>query len=180
MIKLPSEYIAESESDKTKAYHRYGDFYDVVIPSLVMMNGNAPINVLEIGTTRFGAKGSSQAFIEMPYVDQYVGIDLHDIPNHPNKFKMFVGNAYSTEMVENVKEYSPYHLMIDDGSHQPDDWNFFIEHYIKLGGVPGVLVVEDVDYPEGVTHPDIIWWKHVDSGKGGRIGLIVNYKEVAI
>ena len=176
MIKLPSEYLVESETDKCNHFHRYGDFYDMLIPSLYYQNRTIPLRVLEIGVSRFGV-GSGHAFCMMPEVKQFVGIDTERLtdPFPNNKGKFIQGDAYDIEMVESLSKYPPFDLIIDDGSHRTRHQNFVIEHYIKLLKPLGALVIEDTHSPDGITDKRVAFYKHSQSGKGGRIAYVINH-----
>ena len=169
-MKLPSEHLAETDSDKTHDFHRYGDFYDMLILSLYHQNRTIPLRVLEIGASRFGV-GSGHAFCMMPEVKEYVGVDIKLlIEPFPNRKGVFIqGDAYTDEMVELLAKHDRFNLIIDDGSHELSDWEFVLNQYSTLLTNPGALVIEDVDYPEAIEDFDLTFVKHAKSGKGGRI-----------
>ena len=175
MIKLPSDYLAESKSDKTNTFHRYGNFYDMLITSLYYMNHHAPLKALEIGVSRFG-EGSGHAFCKMPQVAQFVGIDTEPLAIPFNDKGVFLqGDAYADAMLDRVAEYAPFHLLIDDGHHSQPSWDYFINHYMQFIATPGALVVEDIYRTERIACKDMIFVKHVGSGNGGRIGYVPKF-----
>ena len=76
--KPPSVYLTESNSDKTGVRHNYTNLYDWLFASLLFQNGMKPIRVLEIGGAMFGER-SGHAFAKMPFVEKFVGLDVHPI-----------------------------------------------------------------------------------------------------
>ncbi len=176
-MKLPSEYFAETDSDKTDYFHRYGDMYDLIFNSLLHLNAE-PIRVLEIGVTRFG-EGSGHAFCEMPYVEQFVGVDKSPLTKDLNGNGIFIkADAYVEPILDQLKQHAPFHLMIDDGLHQPYSWNYFLEHYRQFLATPGVMVVEDVYDRERIAEKHkVTFMKHASAGRGGQIACVFNFKE---
>ena len=137
-----SEYLARTDTDKLSR-HGYGTFYDRLF-ELLTHDGAFSIRVLEIGVSRFGT-GSAHAFSACPKVSWFVGIDTEGliVPlSPPNVF--IQADAYSAEAVEAAGVAAPYNLIIDDGSHVPEDQIFFFEQYYQLLHSEGVMVCEDV------------------------------------
>ena len=173
MIKLPSEYLVETNTDKLETYHSYGDFYDMAISSLLKLNDNEALSVLEIGVSLFG-KGSFHGFCEMPYVGKIVGIDTDSLVDPPDKGIFLQGNAYNHEMLNRVKEFAPFNLIIDDGSHRLEDWTFTLAYYLPLLANPGILAIEDLYSPCEIEYLEMAYYQHSQANiAGGRIGYIV-------
>ena len=59
------------------------------------------------------------------------------------------GDAYASEMLERIGSKT-FDLIIDDGSHEPLDQAWFVNHYAPLLSTGGVLIVEDVLTPATV------------------------------
>ena len=140
--KLPSDYFKETNSDKTSAQHNYGMLYDLIVEWLLMRNEK--IKVLEVGCSLFGI-GSGHAFVSMPFVEKYVGIDAV-IPETklPPKFTYLHGDAYSEDIFPDIEKHVPFDLVIDDGSHLYRDQLFFMKNYQKFCKPTSVMVCEDV------------------------------------
>ena len=173
MIKLPSEYLVETNTDKLMRYHSYGDFYDMAISSMLKLNDNEPLSVLEIGVSKFG-KGSFHGFCEMPYVGKVVGIDTDSLVDPPDKGIFLQGDAYSHEMLNRVKEFAPFNLIIDDGIHRVVSWTFVLAYYLPLLITPGILAIEDIYCPCEIEHLEMVYYQHSQASEaGGRIGYIV-------
>jgi len=150
--KRPSEYLGETNTDKIGSpYHDYGPVYNLLISSLVIYNGG-PINILEIGVSRFGF-GSGHAFCNMPYVEKFVGVDIKPLrkpfcSGFGGKGVFFQGDAYTEEMVERVKPEGPFHLLIDDGDHCIASQKKFFEFYLEVFAIPSVIYCEDMRLDE--------------------------------
>ncbi len=89
-------------------------------------------------------KRSGLVFSALPYVCKFVTVDLgrpHDISNK----EIFIqGNAYTDEVVSEVSNHAPFHLLIDDGSHHLEDQIFFFKHYVGLRNTISVMICEDI------------------------------------
>ena len=140
--KLPSEYLTESESDKTGTQHNYGMLYDMLIEWLLIRSET--LKVLEVGCALFDI-GSGQAFSRMPFVEKYVGIDTV-IPKLklPEKFVYLHGDAYSENIFDDIEKHAPFDLLIDDGSHAYEDQLFFMKNYGRFSKPNSVMICEDV------------------------------------
>lgn len=159
-MKLPSYYFRHSRSDKWLPVVNYNHFYNMVILLLNSAKGR-PINVLEVGCSHH-VEGSPKAFRLMPYVGLYVGIDRDPIQSELDHKCVFLqGEAYSDEMVDRASEHGPYDLIIDDGSHLTEDWNFFLEKYSRLGEIPYFVVVEDMRCRDLPDTDELIISKHI-------------------
>ena len=131
-MRPPSSYMKRVNTDKTQDFLQYGDIYDLIFLMLLALRNCQPIKVLEIGCSA-RENGSPKAFDEMPYVSQYLGIDKDVVQTQTSSKCHFVyGDAYSHEVVDEVRKYAPFDLIIDDGSHTPKDWHFFLNTYACL------------------------------------------------
>lgn len=148
-------------SDKTDE-HSYGDFYE----SWLLLRRELPLKILEIGIFR-GA--SLLAFRDyLPFAEIH-GVDI----NHK---AMILGQERITTHVCNqadkrsiqciCQEHGPFDLVIDDGSHLPQDQmkTFYdIAQFVQDGGM---YVIEDVASPQdllsipGSKVVDLRWKKN--------------------
>ena len=134
--------MLESNSNKC-TFHSYGAFYDAIFASLLFKVGK-PLRVLEIGVSYFG-EGSGHAFSKMPYVGKFVGVDVRQITGEFGGKGVFVqGNAYHTPIIEAVSKHGPFHLIIDDGDHNPRSQRIFLELYPPLACPVSAVICEDV------------------------------------
>jgi len=145
--KRPSEYIAETKSDKIVPVHNYGLFYDIIF-SVLLSQVDKPLSVLEVGVSMFGGEASGHAFSRMPFVGSYVGIDRDPLkgPDFADKGIFVQTDAYTDEGLAAViaTGTAPYHLLIDDGSHVKEDQADFFKRYEILCADVAVMVCEDV------------------------------------
>ena len=138
--KRPSAYFAETATDKLN--HRYGEFYDMVIGSLLMYTHT--LNVLELGVSRFGA-GSGHAFAAMPYVEKFVGIDESSLSTPlPPKGVFIQGDAYAMRTFEKARAQGAYNLIIDDCVHETEYQAHAFSRYRQLACIPYCYVIEDI------------------------------------
>lgn len=140
---LPSKLINESDSNKTHIANDYGSLYDLVISSLLQLN-QKPIRALEIGFVHYG-RASGHVFSEAPYIEKFVGVDVKRpmIPL-PDKGVFIQSDAYAESTLELVKPHAPFHLIIDDGTHNIEHQQFFFKHYLQYLDTPGVFWCEDI------------------------------------
>lgn len=148
--KLPSHYFVETSTDKLWR-HRYGDFYDMLIASL-LHRLNRPIKVLELGVSMFG-EGSGHAFARMPFVEQYVGVDIESPdPPLPDNSVFLQVDAYTAEGIQTIAEHGPFDLIIDDCVHERAEQVYFFRKYPALAGSPAVLLCEEAGSKQDNTH----------------------------
>lgn len=127
----------------THLHRNYLQIYDMIFTSL-LSRLNRPLKILEVGCTHH-ANGSAQGYCKMPYVDSYVGIDIEPQKSiFGNKGKFIQGDAYTSDMFNNVKSYAPFDLIIDDASHLKDHQIWFFKNYKLLGGNYSIMCCEDV------------------------------------
>ena len=148
LMEYISEYLNNSCSDKQKA-HRYGTFYDMVFSVLFQAIQCRPLNVLEIGVSKFsnrnGKPGSGHAFSEFPLVKKFVGIDTMDLDMPFSKKGVFIqSDAYSDEALKQIKVHAPFHILIDDGSHRVDSQVYFLKNYAEFRAPNSAIICEDV------------------------------------
>lgn len=155
-MRYPLDCLSESSSDKTDSYHKYGNFYDMAITLLFLLNDNKPISVCELGVSKYG-RGSGHAFCEMPYVERFVGVDKNatEIPFN-DKGVFLQGDAYHFEMLRRVEKHAPFHLIIDDCSHRQVDWICFIDGYAQFCATPSFFVIEDCHSPAKIPNDFLI------------------------
>lgn len=150
-MKTKTEYVDIGEllnscnSDKN-SFHRYGNGYNLIFSEQFLKKGR-PLKVLEIGIFN-GA--SINAFSQIPYVDEVIGIDTNSsfTSNNP-KIKLYTGNefdAYSLKTLDVLKNnHEKFDIIIDDGPHSWESQEWFFRNYIELLNEGGVLVCEDVN-----------------------------------
>ena len=141
-----SDLLRETTSDKeSDAGHRYGMLYDMIFDA-VAKRQNRKLRVCEIGVSFFG-EGSLKAYQVLDSVAEVVGLDLLEYEGElaPNTTFHKVDNAYTHRTIHLLeKHHEPFDIIIDDGSHNPADQEFFLKHYEQLLAPGGMLICEDV------------------------------------
>ena len=134
-----------SDSDKHN-YHFYGNIYEWLLNSLYLIQGRK-LRVMEIGVSLFGSQGSFAVWQNHKYIDFVLGIDLNPYTGEiKEQNKIIYGNAYSNEFFRDLETDYPegFDLIIDDGSHRPEDQIFVLRNYKKLCTDNGYVIVEDI------------------------------------
>ncbi len=130
----------EYKTDKARD-HSYGGFYDDLFSQF---NRNAPLNILELGAQGGGSLLAWKDYFPNATV---TGVDISD-----SRY-----NEYKSERVKfvladlrtmPVPEDATYDIIIDDSDHFIGTQMFIVENYYPLLKSKGVLVIEDVQYPE--------------------------------
>ena len=142
-----SQKLQQTASDKeSENGHRYGTLYDLIFDAVAHRQNNRNLRICEIGVSFFG-EGSLKAFQELPNVAEVVGIDLLPYEGHLAPHTTFhkVDDAYTHQTIHMLKQHhDPFDIIIDDGSHDPKDQEFFIKYYPQLLTDGGILICEDV------------------------------------
>lgn len=124
-------------TDKSSMGHGYLNFYQLLFRDL------GALRLLEIGV-QFG---KSLATWEQFYPDATI-IGIDSVNNGLNydendRIELIIGNAYHPEMMSCLAAHK-FNVIIDDGSHDPVDQEFFCKNYSHLLEDGGILIVEDV------------------------------------
>lgn len=136
--------LLETNSSKQHA-HNYGFFYECLLRTLRVKH-KRPIKVLEIGVVGIGSEKSSEyAFRTSADVDMYVGIDNCPLNTEFGKNSHFIEtDAYTPDVLEYLKDFGKFDLIIDDGSHRFQDQIKFFDIYRHVRSEVSVMVCEDV------------------------------------
>ena len=142
-----SQKLRQTTSDKESDNgHRYGTFYDLIFDAIAKRQDNRKLRICEIGVSFFG-EGSLKAFQELDNVAEVVGVDLLEYEGELAPHTTFhkVDNAYTHKTIHLLEKlHEPFDIIIDDGSHDPKDQEFFLKHYDKLLAPGGMLICEDI------------------------------------
>ena len=118
--------------------HSYSRVYERYLPGRQ--------KVLEIGVQRGGS-----VLTWLAAGAEVWGIDLEKPPHwlrHP-RVHLFIGNAYSLDAVTRLSDQK-YDMIVEDGSHKPEDIIWAAKHYTSLLSEKGVMVIEDIPNDEVV------------------------------
>jgi hypothetical protein len=106
-------------------------------------------NVLEIGINT----GNSHRMWRDYFPDATVyGVDLFDFCDgmkDEERIEVRFGNAYTPGMVNSFSEIK-FDVIVDDGPHSLESQVFCVENYTSLLSNNGILIIEDIPYPEWI------------------------------
>jgi len=135
-----SEILAKYGKDTDKIWHHnYGGAYDSLFASF---DRNAPLNIMEVGTQRGATLLAWKEYFPNANV---VGVDIVDVV--PEKYRQ--DNV--TRVISDIKKYETdveFDIIIDDGSHYLGDMVYVVVNYFMKMRDKGVMVLEDVRFPE--------------------------------
>jgi glycosyltransferase involved in cell wall biosynthesis len=120
--------------------HNYTHLYDE------HLNGDRPLNILEIGVKR----GSSLLMWKKAFPKAKIsGIDIKDVSEKKilqrnRDLKLFVGDQSDTEFLKTVVKHGKFDLIVDDGSHRPDDQLASLDYLWPHVSRGGLYVIEDL------------------------------------
>lgn len=138
------------QTDKA-SHHHYLSLYDLLFGQLKYKH----IKILEIGV-QFG--NSLRTWREYFVYAHIIGIDSVDNGVHfkpEDGIVVEIGDAYSNQMLTRIGDLK-FDIIIDDGSHAPQDQIWFVEHYSHFLTHDGILIVEDVLSPTTITALSVI------------------------
>jgi len=132
-----SAILNKYQTDK-EWFHGYGKFYK---ETFNQFDRNAPLDILEIGTQK---GGSLLAWKEYFPNSNVTGVDIVDVV--PEEYRLDT----VTRVISDIKDWKDtreWDIVIDDGSHYLPDVVYVISQYCHKLKVDGVLVIEDVRFP---------------------------------
>lgn len=135
-----SEILMTYKTDKARD-HSYGEFYDNLFDRF---DKNETLNILELGVQ---AGGSLLAWKDyFPNANVY-GVDISD-----SRYEEYKSDRVHYRVADlrdmPVKEGMMFDIIIDDSDHFIGTQVFIVKNYFHLLNIQGVLVIEDVQYPE--------------------------------
>lgn len=144
-------------TDKSSEVHNYCDKYEKYLP----FNRYDKLNILEIGVLN---GKSLNTWREYYYKSKIVGIDIN--PNceqyndRENGIYVEIGSqADNVFLLDIMREYGPFDMILDDGSHINEHVIYSFEHLFESVKSGGIYVVEDVhtsyfnSYGGGLNNP---------------------------
>lgn len=142
-------YFLPNATDKNTV-HSYLPAYGELLSGLLAKKQD--LKILEIGIQRGGSLlGWAMACPKA----KVVGIDLDDCPEFLKGFQRIItikGDAYTPAAMEFFKKQNwEFDLIVEDGSHTPDNILWAVKNYPSLLSKDGVMVVEDVPSDEVVS-----------------------------
>ena len=124
--------------------HSYLEVYD----DLFAPYQDKDINLLEIGN--YGG-GSIKLWLDYFKSIKIHGLEindlkeLHDLNNQYDNVDIVMGlDAYCEKTLELTRSKGPFDIIIDDGSHSPENQLFVLNYYMPLLKSGGLMVIEDI------------------------------------
>src|SRR3990167_8403218 len=131
-------------------HHRYGKAYDELFSRL---DRQAPLNIMEVGTQKGGTLLAWKEYFPNANV---IGVDIVDVV--PEKYRKDNVKRIISD-VKKVDFDDGFDIIIDDGSHYLADMVYVVATQFMLMKDKGVMILEDVRFPEltlNVVHNLII------------------------
>jgi 2-polyprenyl-3-methyl-5-hydroxy-6-metoxy-1,4-benzoquinol methylase len=104
--------------------------------------------ILEIGVQFGNSLKTWQDYFEYPII---TGIDSVDNGVAIDRVEVIIGDAYTQDMVAQLQDRE-FDIIIEDGSHIPEDQAFVILNYLKLLSYNGILIIEDIISPDTIRY----------------------------
>jgi hypothetical protein len=138
---FPLDKIVDNRFTDKNTSHSYLETYEKILKDKYLTCKN----VLEIGIQH----GGSMKLWNDYFVNATIyGIDVDNSPDFLKEFKRvncLKMNAYSQESIDYfLNKNIAFDFIIDDGPHTFESMVYFIQNYIQLLCVDGILIVEDI------------------------------------
>lgn len=135
-------------SDKGYFGHCYGDFYETLLKPFV----GKKIRLLEIGLNENDNQHIPSLLAWREYLGEraeIVGLDIRDFRHMAQPgMAIEMGDQRDVECLDNLaSKYGPFDIIIDDGSHDPDDQIASFRHLWWCLNPGGVYAIEDLLSP---------------------------------
>ena len=125
-----SEILAKYDTDKVRD-HSYGDAYNELFNRF---NREDKLSILEIGVQKGWSLKAWQDYFPNAEI---IGVDIKD------EREIKVGEFILSD-VKNYKTDRTFDIIIDDGSHFPNDVEFVIKNFKDKLKPNGVMIIEDI------------------------------------
>ena len=166
--------LLESSSDKEghrSGDHKYGFIYEFLINSL-LRKFNRKLKLLEIGVSRYTDLVGGTSLDVWQHLGVFYPIVAIDIEPYEKQLNtgvwFYEQDAYTDETVDRIHRlHGRFDLIIDDGSHEIADQEFFLIKYYDLLNTGGFLLCEDV-------HDDFFFSDQVTENDCYGIDLCIN------
>lgn len=133
-----TEILKKYDTDK-EDFHHYGKPYQEIFSKF---NRTGNLNILEVGTQKGGSLLAWKEYFPNANV---VGVDVVDVV--PEKYRL----DSVTRIISDIKDWkddTKWDIVIDDGSHYLGDMVYVVANYIDKLNINGVLIMEDVRFPD--------------------------------
>jgi len=124
--------------------HNYTGIYAYLLDPYRFLE---PCNLLEIGIGKGGSALLWHEYLPEAWLDLVdIKDEVHDViwdQLDPDRMDFYETDAYSGTALRTLST-KKYHIIIDDGSHQPADILFVAKHYYELLARGGVLIINSI------------------------------------
>lgn len=120
-------------------HHRYDNAYDELFSRF---DRKAPLNIMEVGTQRGATLLAWKEYFPNANV---FGVDIVDVV--PEEYR----KDNVTRIISDIKKVdfdTTFDIIIDDGSHYMADMVYVVATYFMTMREKGVMILEDVRFPE--------------------------------
>jgi hypothetical protein len=155
-------------TDKSSDVHNYCVKYEKYLP----FNRYQDMNILEIGIL----DGKSLlTWKDYYYKAKIVGIDINpdckQFQNKENDISVEIGSQGNNVFLNDImREYGPFDMILDDGSHMNEHVIFSFEHLFQSLKSGGVYIVEDVSTS---------YWSWYGGGLNNPMSMMEYFKKLA-
>jgi len=134
-----NELCLKFGTDKSSELHNYAEKYESYFTPLK----DAKIKILEIGIQNGFSLKTWESFFEKAEI---FGIDINDCSRfNTERIKTFICDQRNTSELEKIsKEFGPFDIIIDDGSHVSSDMKITFDCLFPLLNHGGLYIVEDL------------------------------------
>lgn len=139
-------YLSLYKDTDKNIWHNYGHIYQ----TLLAQHEQKTINFLEIGIYSGGSTKSFESFFNPD--SKIVAVDI-DISKIRHKFgpnvSIIQANAFTKEFVDKlIQDHGQFDIILDDSLHSYESHEFLLTNYIQLLKPNGLMLIEDITYPE--------------------------------
>ena len=134
-----------NDTDKN-LWHNYGHIYQVLLAQYEQKT----INFLEIGIYSGGSTKSFESFFSPDSKIVAVDIDLSKIIHKfGSNVSIIQADAFRKEFIDKLtQEHGQFDIILDDSLHSYESHEFLLTNYIQLLKPNGLMLIEDITYPE--------------------------------
>lgn len=129
--------IGEKCGTDKSLHHRYLSLYQLLFREACKLPEQ---RILEIGIQNGLSLKTWDEYFPNPKI---TGIDVFDNGFRKEGIEVIIADAYCTNGLLTV-DGKEFDLIIDDGSHEPENQRFVLENYYRLLSDNGILIIEDV------------------------------------
>ena len=145
-MKLSTVVKQTNNRSKKSLLGYYEGFYDKIL------SNESAVNLLEIGIKN----GHSLVLWEnyFPEGSKIVGGDISKsliTQKFRKDTRVIIGDMYTFNAVNRFED-NYFDIIIDDGPHTKDSWDFLIEHYYSKIKPGGKLIIEDIIFTSYITN----------------------------